>query len=245
MAVVRKLTIGVQPLFKMFRMNGQAGAVADALLRTRSKNSGAEHFSEIGFNEERTACRVSTEGQTTVIHVSEENIAFVKDYYDGNTSYDFRKVSHEFKAIWTLLSSVLDIRDIRRLGMVAEFRMEVPGNHPSVWLRENLTTSKSPLYTDKFQLSFSEREFATDGGIPDVKKSDFLNYNYKFYDGALDTDHPSRDHVDADLDVQRYFTPVLNGNVGDELIKLNRHFEVAQKKLSEFLKVLGATHAKR
>ena len=154
-------------------------------------------------------------------------------------------VLEEFRILWGSVDGALKLVDIRRIGMVAEYRYSVDNKNSSVWLRSKLTTVPTKAATDKFTMRFEEREFAKDGGIPDPKKADFLNCIYTIYDSFSDANHPLAGFVDVDVDAQRYFTPLLNGNVPDEVLKLHKHFESAQKKIDEYLMSLGATHGKR
>lgn len=244
MAIVRKFTIGVQPFAKSFRMHGLGGVATDAVLRLRGKSLPESYFSDIGFNAERTAYRLSNEDQTNSLQLSEDGITLTKDYYDAKTAFDFKKVHEEFRILWGAVDGSLKLVDIRRIGMVAEYRYSVENKNSSVWLRSKLTNIPTVSATDKFTLRFEEREFTKDGGIPDPKKADFLNCIYTIYDSISDAHHSAAGFVDVDVDAQRYFTPLLNGNVPDELLKLNKHLGSSQHKIDEFMKSLGATHAK-
>lgn len=245
MAIVRKFTIGVQPFAKSFRMHGLGGVATDAVLRLRGKALPDDYFSDIGVNSERTAYRLSSEDQTNSLQLTEDSVTLTKDYYDARTSFDFKRVLEEFRVLWTAVDGALKFSDIRRIGMVAEYRYAVDSKNSSVWLRSKLTSIPTKSATDKFTMRFEEREFAKDGGVPDPKKADFLNCIYTIYDSISDANHPAPGFVDVDVDAQRYFTPLLNGSVADEIIKLNKHFESSQRKIDEFLMSLGATHAKR
>lgn len=245
MAIVRKFTIGVMPFAKMFRIHGQGGAATDAVLHLRSKSLPEDFFSEVATNPERTAYRVNSVDQLNTLQLTEESVNFSKDYYEAEVSFDFRKVLEEFRLIWAAVNSVLNVQDIRRIGMVAEYRCAIDSSAPSAWLRQKLTSMPTSLATAKFNLQYEERELAADGTLPDPKKSGFINYIYRYYDSAMDANHPLPDYVDVDLDVQHYFAPLLNGNVGDEVLKLHHHFDSAQQRLSKSLKAMGASYVKR
>ena len=245
MAIVRKFTIGVQPFATSVRMHGLGGVATDTVLRLRGKTLPDNYFSDIGVNAERTAYRLSSEDQTNSLQLTEDSVTLTKDYYDAKTSFDFKKVLEEFRVLWAAVDSALKLVDIRRIGMVAEYRYVVDAKNPSVWLRSKLTAIPTKSATDKFTMRFEERAFAKDGGVPDQKKADFLNCIYSIYDSVSDANHPAPGFVDVDVDAQRYFTPLLNGNVGDEILKLHKHFEASQHKIDEFLLSQGATHAKR
>lgn len=245
MAIVRKLSIGVMPFAKMFRIAGLGGAAADAVLTLRSKHLPDDYYTEVGVNTERTAFRLNDQDQSNVLQLTPENIVFTKDYYESDKQFDFSKILDEFRAVWGALNGILGIQDIRRIGIVAEYRLSCGTQHPSAWLREKLTTLKSPLFTDKFRLRYEERELASDGKVPDPKRGDFINYIYDYYDSSIDGQHPEEGYVNASLDVQRYYAPLLTGNVGDEVLKLHKRFDAAERRFDEHLKVLGATHAKK
>lgn len=244
MPQIRKFTIGVTPFAKMFRVHGLGGAATDAVLKLRGKGLSETYFEEIGVNAERTAYRLTGGDQVNSLHITEESIAFTKDYHESDGTFSFRKTLEDLKLIWPAIQSVLSVTDIRRIGMVAEYRYSVPHKHPSVWLRENLVAPQSARVTDKFLLRFEEREFAKDGLAPDPKKADFINYIFQYYDSALDASHPAPGYADVNVDVQRYFAPMLTGSIVDECAKLHRHFESAEARVHEFMTKLGATDAK-
>ncbi|TDP63243.1 hypothetical protein DES47_105247 [Roseateles toxinivorans] len=246
MAIVRKFTIGVQPFAKMFRVYGKGGEVVDAVLRLRTKGLHDDFFSEVVVSNDRTAFRLSSEDQLNSLQLTDENFTFTKDYYEANTSFDFKKVLDEFRLIWSAVNAVLNIQDVRRIGMVAEYRYSAETKSASGWLREKLTKLETQLLTEKFQLRFEERAPASDGLAPDPKKADFINYIYNFYDASMDASHPSPGSIDVNLDVQRYFAPVINSSVPDEILKLHKHFEKAEGHLDDKVKAFGAmSHGKK
>ena len=215
MAIVRKFSIGVQPFTKMFRMLGVAGSACDAVLRLRSKTLADDFYKEMGWSADRTACKLSNGTLGNVLTFTEETVVFTKDCHENGKTFSFEKTMAEFKIVYAALNAILNIQDIRRIGMVAEYRLAVGGQSPSAWLREKLTTNQSTLVTDKFFMKYEEREFAADGHAPDPKKADFINYIYQFYDSSLDTEHAKPGFVDVVLDVQHYFAPLVNASVAD------------------------------
>lgn len=242
---IRKFTIGILPFAKMFRVHGLGGAATDAVLKLRGKTLSDTFFDEIGVNAERTAYRLTGNDQVNSLHITEDSITFTKDYHDSDGTFSFRKTIEELKIIWPAIQSVLAVSDIRRIGMVAEYRFAVPHKHPSVWLREKFLTLPSALVTDKFSLRFEEREFAKDGIAPDPKKADFINYIYHYYDSAIDASHPTPNYVDVNVDVQKYFAPMLSGSVIDECANLHRSFENAELRVHASMTKFGATDGKK
>ena len=247
MAIVKKISFGVMPFAKMFRLHGSGGAAVDAVLRLRHKSLGDDYFSEVAVTPDRTAYKISGNGQLNFLHLNEENIVFTKDYFESDASFNFTKVIDEFKTIWSALNGVLHVQDVRRIGIVTELRYEIPKKQPSAWLRKNLLTGwETGKHTDKFSLRFEERSLASDGAVPDPKKADFINSIYSIYDSSIDADHPSEGFVQINVDTQRYFAPVSNSNVGDEVVKLfNKQHLPSQKRIDEKFKALGVINGSK
>jgi hypothetical protein len=244
MAIVKKITIGIAPFAKMFRIPAMGGAAVDALLALRSKSLSDDFFDEVGVDSDRRWFRVSKAGGANSLMIHEDSVAFTKDYYGPGGTFDFDKVFTEFKLVWSAVNKVLGVRDIRRIGIACEYRYQVPGGNPSSWIRTNFTKFASPQSraTEKMNIRFEERELTTDGKAPDPLKANFTNYIYQYYDSSMDADHPQDGAVNGLLDVQRYFTPVLNGDVTDEILKLRRSFVAAEKAFDGQLKSLGASN---
>lgn len=247
MAIVKKITIGVAPFAKMFRIPAMGGQVVDALLGLRAKALPDDFFDEVSSETDRRWFRVSKAGGANSLLIHEDNIAFTKDFYGPGGVFDFDKVLSEFKIIWPVVNKVLGVKDIRRIGIACEYRYQVPGGNPSTWIRDNFTKFPSPSnrVAAKMNIRLEEREMATDGKVPDPLKANFINYIYHYYDSSMDVDHPQEGFVNGLLDVQRYFTPVLNGDVPDEVIKLRRSFVAAEKSFDGHLKSLGASNGSK
>jgi hypothetical protein len=242
-AIVRKFTIGVLPIVKMFRMNSLGGVAIDQLLRLRLKELPEDYFTSVSPLAPRMGFVVHDSSRATIFSMTEESISFTKDYFETDKSFDFKKVLEEFKLVWSTINSVLKVQDIRRIGMVAEYRLSISEASPSDWLRDKFIKWPSDRYADKVRLNFEERGPTKDGKPPNQATDDFINYIYTLYDGVLDAQHPSSEHMFVNLDVQRYFSPVLNGRVEDEVLKLHQHFAAAQLSLDSLLKGFGAKHA--
>lgn len=243
MTIVKKFTIGIQPFAKMFRISGQGGAAVDAVLKLRNKELPENYFSEVKINSEKTSFQIQGLDGHNILTITDDNIVFVKDYYESSESFKFSKVLDEFKLIYSAAHSVLQFSEIRRVGLVAEHRYAVPQGKPSEWLRSKLLKVASPQLTANFLIRFEERSPASDGLIPDPKKADFINRIYSYNDSALDVDHPTPGKADTSIDVQRYFAPMLNSSVTDELSKLFKtSFEPAQRQLNTQMLDWGATN---
>lgn len=134
---------------------------------------------------------------------------------------------------------MLHVRNIRRIGIVAEHQIPAKDAKASEALLGTLTSITSAGHPAKFILKIEDRRFPTKGGIPDFKKDDFINVIREYYDSDVDADHANDGHINANIDVQRYYSPLFNGNVFDEVTVLQRLFLDEKKHLEEDIKKRG------
>ena len=247
MGMVRKFTIGVAPYVKMHRIHGVGGQVIDAVLALRLKALSEDFFEEVLVQSDHNGYRLSGRKGSNVLSFNDQSIAFTRDFYESNDSFEFSKVIEQFRTIWSAFNSIVQITDVRRIGIVSESKYTVPNKAPSTWMRNKLSPIfESDLHAEKFHLRFEDRALAANGLAPDPKKADFLNTICQVYDSELDNEHPVPGFMYTSTDVQRYFTPVIPGkNVVDEALKLKKTFDIASKKLDDRLQKLGASDAKK
>jgi hypothetical protein len=247
MSTVRKFTIGLAPYIKMHRIRSIGGEVVDAVLALRLKALSENFFEEVLIQTDHNGYRLTGGKGANSLAFNDQSIAFTRDYFESNDSFDFDKVIEDFRAIWGAVNSVVRITDVRRIGIVAESKYTVPSKAPNIWMRNNFSPIfKSDKHAERFHLKFENRTFAADGLAPDPKKSDFINTIYQIYDGEMDNDHSMPGFMFASLDVQRYFTPVITGkNIVDEVLKLKKTFDDSLRKFDDQLKELGASDAKK
>jgi hypothetical protein len=240
MPKVYKAVIGVKPVTKIFRVRSMGGELADAVLAARGSHGLSDDFyTNVGFSPANTAVRLNNDALGNVLLVDLENIVFTKNLYENGKQFDFDDFCSQFRAVWEVANSVLQVKNIRRIGYVAEFRFPVK-NAASKHLLESLTKLNCVGHADKFTLSFESRNLTDDGKIPDWDKGDFINVIRQLYDSAIDTENATPGFLNANLDVQRYYAPAFNGRVADEVMKLhNRHFQGASKIYFEQLRKLG------
>jgi len=241
MAIVRKFTLGIQPFTKCFRVQGLGGTVADAVLQLRGNKLPEDYFSEFFSDLEKKVHRLSS--KANFLQITESEISFTKDYYDSDSSFRFEKVLEEFRILWKCLNGILNITDIRRIGMVAEYRYEVGGENNSEWLRAKLTTIPTFGLSAKTALIFEERSDRQTGAAFDPKKDDFSTTIYTLYDSMSDGSHPIDGFVNLSVDAQRYFSPLISKDVGDQVLILHKHLTESQKRINDHLIKFGAKHA--
>ena len=222
MVPIKKFSVGIRPAQKMFRVGSLYGSLVDSLLAARTnKNLGEDYFNEVGKNLEQGVARLSNERLGNFLHIDVENIVFTKDLYASEKSIDLEKILSEFHFLWKQVDEILQIRDIRRIGIAAEHQERAKDGHASATLIRALTGLPPPTHAAKFLLQLEDRRPPTNKvGVPDFKKDDFINVIRHYYDGELDIENHNADHINITLDVQRYFSPLLSTNIFEDVLTL-------------------------
>lgn len=236
---IKKITIGIQPSQKMFRVSSLHGSIVDSVLSLRgTKPITDEYYTEISRSTEQGSIRLKNDAEGNTLIVDLSNVVFVKDVYKSDKQLDIDDAFKEFRLIWKQVNDLLHVRDVRRIGVVGEHRIPVQ-NSSSATLLKSLTSISVASHPAKFILRFEERRLTTTGGIPDFKKDDFINVIRDYYDSEMDSDQPEEKHVNINLDVQRYYSPLFNGNIFDEAERVHQQFTKEKDKCETDLKQRG------
>lgn len=238
---INKFLIGIRSASKMFRMTSLSGLIIDAILSERGSNKQIddEYYTQIARNNETANYQLYNEKLGNVLKIDLDNVIFIKDYYNSSKTFNFNKALDEFRQIWTILNDILKLKDIRRIGIVAEHQIDIGEANVSKQLIKSLTTFNKTSHPAKFLLRFENRYPTKEGIAPDIKKSDFVNVIHDFYDSELDTENPKKGALNANIDIQRYYSPLLKANVVEEVKKLNKTFIKETKSLESFIKEKG------
>lgn len=241
MTRIKKFSIGIRPASKMFRMTSLSGLIIDKILSERESNKHLDqkYYTQIARNNETGNYKLYNEELGNVLMLELDNIIFIKDYYKATKTFNFNKVCAEFKQIWGIVNDILQLKDIRRIGMVAEHQINVDETNVNKQLVEALTTLNKTSHPAKFFLRFENRYPTKEGIAPDIKKSDFVNVIQGFYDSEVDMGNPKKGSFNANIDIQRYYSPLLKGNVVEEVKKLNKTFIKELKTFELFLREKG------
>jgi hypothetical protein len=240
-----KLSIGVKPSRRMFRITSLAGEIVDEILDLmEDKNLPADYFTRVIRAVDGSSFRLADQKNKNWVSVDTENILFVNDHYDEGSGIHLDPLLKEFNQVWEACNGALEVRNIRRIGMVGEFRFEANSKNPTAALLNHLTRLDRQGHVSKFALQFETHALTTgENGLPDVKTSDFWNTIESYYDSVLDTEHAEEGYVTAMLDVQRYYMPLLSSSVADEVHKLRKRFDTSAKHMFERLTKLGLMYA--
>lgn len=233
---IRKATLGVRSLQKMFRLSSLSGMLADAIIAARTKAPLDEkYFTNYMRANDDTVLRMTNEDRGHFLTIDVDQITFTHDLYEIDREFDRAAFHAAFRVIWEAIDPILKAREIRRIGFVAEYRFAMAAEHVAT----SLTRFKLAGHADKFQLSFETRHQAGKGGLPDPTKDDFINVIRQFYDGTMDRDHPATGpgSINANLDVQHYYAPSLTTDIPRAALNLQQEFD---KRVPLFFDELGA-----
>ena len=241
MSKILKITIGIRPYSRMFRVSSLHGILIDEILGARGKGVlDDEYFKGISKNDDQTLVRLINEDEGNFIQIDQENVTFTKDFYVCEESFDWKKCFVEFCYLWKLINKTLKMCDVRRIGIVGEIRYESSEkNIPSQAILGKLTTFPSIAHPAKARVRYEDRRPTVEGVAPDVHKSDYINVIHDIYDGETDADHPSEKFIYSTLDTQRYYSPLLNSDVEKEVEKLFKQFTIEKEKIIKFLDSKG------
>ena len=224
MIKMSKLVIGVRPATRMFRLSSLSGVVIDEILAARGKKPLSDEYYKkvlaIGQNGE---VRLLNDKKSNALVMNWSDVVFTKEAIDEEDTIDISSALEEFERIWKIIDEVARIRDVRRIGIFAEHIVGIGLDNASKNLLDKLTTIKKIFHPAKFSLSYEERRPTIEGMAPDIEKSDLINVRHTYYDGELDDANPIKQSIKADIDVQRYFTP-LTSAVTSEVLKLKKVF---------------------
>lgn len=243
MAPIYKATVGIRFSQRMFRISSMTGVLADALLDLRgTKHFPEDHFTSIYREANDNLLKLSNESSGVSFTVDVENLTYTHDCYETGKKFDYAEFLAEIRIIWKVVNEALSIPPVRRIGFVVEHRFPVK-EEPSHLLQGTLTPFKVDGFSGRFNLGFESRKPTGYGGLPDPKKDDFYNHIHSYYDSLLDANHPISEHFNANLDVQRYYSPAFKGDVIVEFENVKKEFDKASVSFLDELKKLGLIHA--
>jgi len=228
MPTPKRLTAGIRPLGKMFRVKSLAGLIIDALYAARGTAPFDDDYFET-LGEADTGFVIRNKASTNQVTVSVTDVVFVKDYYQtGHGSVE--KFLDEFRAIWKIVDRYLEVRDIRRVGLVGEYRLKTT-RPPSEELLGTITRFEEKGAIEKFHLRFETRTSKSVHERPLDDVGAFTNTIVEVYDSALDNDNPAKGAINANVDVQKYFSPLLRQDPQDELFLLRNSLRTESDRL--------------
>lgn len=235
-----KMSIGIRPARAMFRFSSLGGALIDEILTytDKSKNS-KKLFNHVEQGGDKSHFRLF--GDNCSLFVGTHDVQYSVDHYESKSSFEINTEIDRFISLFSTINTSLKIRDIRRIGMVCEYRTQSKTELPSRELLEEFTKFEPVGYPAKFHLQFEHRHPILNSiGVPDFRTDDFWNIIESYYDGEMDADHSMVKQKNFMLDVQRYYNPLLEDKIDNAIRSLaekySKQFDIFSKKA----KTLGA-----
>jgi hypothetical protein len=238
---IKKLTVGIRPSLKIFRVVSAWGDIADAIVAALPEKPfrDPEYFT-IAARAPQGGLQMRSGNGDRVLTVTSEDVVFIVDRYDSpEAAVNYEAFIEDFEALWSVVNSILDIDSIRRIGIVAEHRI-VKMPNPNSKLMAALMRYPVPEYPGRFTCQFEKRRPVSGHEAPDIDSSALINSIYQFYSSDFDVEHPEQGAVNCNLDVQRYYAPTTHGkDVTSNLRKLKPVFDEERHAMRDQLAALG------
>ena len=238
-----RFTIGIQLNKKLFRLPSIGGIVVDEILSGMVTNKllGVGYYTQVSTPStgggEYSVSLIDDEKKHS-LSILPNQFIFKKSSQSNQASVSVDSAIEEFKAIWQIANKVVNFPEVRRIGMVGEFRRsEKTDGKGCIELVDALTKFQSPLSSSRFHLTFEDRELASGGAIADANFDDFINTIYSFYIGSMD-ETPTSDAIHSNIDVQKYYNPAKIDPI-KELQKVKSIYIEKKKDFKEQVKSLG------
>ncbi|QKO22410.1 hypothetical protein [Rhodoferax sp. BAB1] len=234
-----KFTVGLRPAKSMFRFSTWAGSLVDDLLASAERSKTTKGlFKTVEQAADKSHFRLIGEKHTLFAGV--KDVQFSVDYYDSDSTLDIDAEIDRFISLFSVVNAALKIRDVRRIGIVCEYRFPSKTDQPSRELIEKITHFKTDGFPAKFQLQFEQRHPITaTTGIPDFRTEDFWNVLETYYDGEVDTDHSAKHEINLMLDVQRYYAPLLEEKIDAAIRAVSEKYKKQLAIFREKAKTVG------
>jgi len=234
---IEKITIGIRPASRMFRVTSLFGILIDNILGERGKSSISDSYYEnVSRQDSDSRIRLFNEVEGNHLLVDYDNVSFTKDLYRSDEVFEWNSFLKEILQIWKIINKTLNINDIRSIGIVTEHR--VPSSQDHLKASRDLL-DKFTVFTDcphpaKAIIKYEKRKPTVDG-LLDINKNDFTNTIYEFYDSEIDRDHPADNALNFNVDIQRYFTPLFNSELKPQIEKIYKELEKERNSVKKLL----------
>lgn len=122
MSSIQKFTIGISPDVKMYRVANVGGQIVDRILALRLKELDESFFTEVLQQVDHNGFVITGKDKGHSLIFNEQNIDFTYDLFEQESVFNFDSYMRNFKFIFEAINALLQIRNIRRVGIVAEYK---------------------------------------------------------------------------------------------------------------------------
>lgn len=238
MSAVKKFVLGIRPANKMFRVESLKGLLVDAFLEARGKEISESYYTSIAETGAAPFVALQNEEEGNYLIIDRDNVVFTKSKYKTNSHVDLDEAIGEFRKIWNIAQKIINLKGIRRIGYVAEHRITPNGNNNAELLKA-LTKISGKEFPFGFNLHFESRAPSKGSTSVDIEKGRFTNVIYDYYDSAMDSAEKEPNKINANIDYQKYFMPLIDTGKFDEMEKVFFEFKKELAKFEAELVKLG------
>lgn len=238
MSAVKKFVLGIRPANKMFRLDSLKGLLVDAFLDARGKEISENYYTSVAETGAAAFVSLQNEEEGNHLLIDRDNIVFTKNKYKTNTHVNLDEALVEFRKLWAIAQKIVNFKGIRRIGFVAEHRLTPSGNN-NADLLETLTTISGKEFPFGFSLHFESRTPSKGSTSVDIEKGKFTNVIYDYYDSAMDAEEKESNKINANIDYQKYFMPLIETGKFDEMEIVFYEFKKELTKFEEEIVKLG------
>lgn len=239
----KHLVIGVKTSQQMFRLSSLSGGLVDEILELRGKGKNSYRFNnynEVQVTQDNNTIILRNYETDDKLHIDKENIIFMVSNYNNDDEIDIDSAFSEFEYLWKLVNRTLKVQNIRRIGVVLQNKQNLENENASKFLMNKLNVNNVPAHPAKFNLRYENRRMTKEGIAKDFYRGDFFNTIYNYYDSSNEDESNTQNSINVNIDVQRYFSPQLNGQeLLSEINKLKKHFFDEKTSLYSSLKNMG------
>lgn len=240
---LQRFVIGVLFNRKMFRLPSLGGSIIDEVLSVSEseKRMGAGFFDQVSTPQTKNgeySISLINDSKANNFAVLPDQVIFKKTSSSDSASVNVDNVIDEFSVLWKAANKIISFPEVRRIGMVGEYRIkEACSGSAGKQLVDSLTKFPVPESCGRFQLTFDDKG-VNERGLPyDKDNDDFWNQINTFYISTMD-ETPSSNEINANIDVQKYYNPAKRDPL-KELILVKKRYQERKAKFKEMVKSLG------
>lgn len=246
MALIKQKTlIGILFAHPIFRLSSLGGLTTDRLMEfIRTTNKIDDNYFTRVFNPSPNpneyVIGLSNVTNTNALTINSTEFILEKLRID-NQILDLNDLINDTKLLWSEADKVLNLTNIRRVGLKEEYLIDTSDNRPSNSATEILTKlTKLKFYerpyTSNSTISFSYRYPLQDGSMPSNKSDQYWNVLVDL--ASVNNDESSPGMIKLGIDVQKFFNPLLD-NPSDSYKEITERFAVEKKQVIERLNLMG------
>lgn len=235
-----KTSIGILFGRSNFTIQESLGEISELIIDSMNgKVLEEEFFSEFSV-QHLSKLRLKSSDSTKFLHLDPSNIVYTRDQYNQAHTVVWDETKSEFTKLWNIIKKAKKLNEIRRIGIVSEYRIECVNNDQSKILHDNFTKFEENKNVKKFTMSFETHYPCGKSEEFSAEEDEFINVIEQYYDGLVDRSHSEDGYINVLLDVQHYYSPVTaSSNCLDEINKLYGVYLEHEKQLKARIIKMG------